>query len=140
MLNPTAVVVVHKQPPTSTLSITMREVHPLRSSLVVLLLQNSRHRMSADPKIDLFLSPLLEVPTVTILQTGDHDPAPFLENLSPEAGNRFTSCKMWCRGLVFQGVYLIVNSAPISCVSYHDFPGCIRLFRIFVFLPLLARL
>jgi len=65
----------------------MREVHPLRSSLVVLLLQNSLHRMSADLKNDLFLSPLPEVPTTTILPTGDHDPAPFLENLSSEAGN-----------------------------------------------------
>jgi len=103
MLNPTVVVVAHNKAPTSTLSITTLEVLPLRSSLVVLLLQNSLHRMSADLKIDLFLSQLLAVPTTAIPPTGDHDPAPFPENLSSEAGNRFTSCKMWCRGLVLQG-------------------------------------
>jgi len=39
-------------------------------------------------------------------------------------------------GSGFFGVYLTVNFASIFCVSFQDFLGCIRPFRIFVSLPL----
>jgi hypothetical protein len=131
MLNPTAVVVAHNQPPMSTLSITTVEVHRLRSSLAVLPLPNSLPRMSADLKIDLSLSPAPAVPATTILPIGDHDPDPFLENPSSETGNWITYCKMWCGGLVFHRVYLTVKLSSIFCASCHDSPGCIRLFLFF---------
>jgi hypothetical protein len=90
----------------------MLEVHPLRSSLVVVVLQNSLHHISVDPKINLLLLLLLlllslrlEVPTPPIPPTpptGEHDLVPPLVNLSPvfpETSNRLISCKMLLRGL-----------------------------------------
>lgn len=94
MLSLTAAAVVLSQPPTSTLSTTMLEVHRSRSSLVVLVLQNSPRHTLVDLKINLRLGQLLAVPATPILPTGDHDLVLPLVNPVPGTSNRLMSCKM----------------------------------------------
>lgn len=106
MLNPTAAAVAPNRL-TSTLFTTTLEVHLSQSSQVVVVLQNSHHHTLADLRISLPLSHPLAAPTPSTPLTGEHDLVPPLGNPRPEPSDRLISCKMWFRGLVFHGVYLM---------------------------------